>query len=63
VNRGFKSFQSLVPNKRESIAVLTSINAIGQMIPIFDTFEGVQKKRDIIALYKINKTMAMKPNA
>ena len=54
-----RSVHAQIPNEREWLSVLTSINAAGSYIPHFFIFKGKRRLKDYIHLYRAGTTMAM----
>jgi hypothetical protein len=61
--RGSINVQSLMPNEREWITMLSCINAVGQSIPGFYIFKGKRMREDYIAQCEDEVSMAMQPEA
>jgi hypothetical protein len=63
VQKGTRSVHSIIPDSKEWITVLSSINAVGETISNFYIFMGMRRKRDYIAKCEANATMAMQSHA
>ena len=57
--KGVRSVYAQIPNEREWLSILTSINAAGHCIPHFYIFKGKRRLRDYIHLCEVGSTMAM----
>ena len=57
--KGIRSVQSMIPNDREWLSVLTTINANGDTIPNYYVFNGVRARKDYLALCEIRATYGM----
>ena len=54
-----RSIHAQIPNKREWLSVLTSINVAGRSIPHFFIFKGKMRLKDYIEFCGVGSTMAM----
>ena len=57
--KGTRSVHAQIPNEREWLSVLTSINAAHSFIPHFFIFKDKRRIKDYIQLCKVGTTMAM----
>ena len=57
--KGVRSVYAQIPNEREWLSILTSINAVGWSIPHFYIFKGKRRLRDYIHFCEAGSTMAM----
>ena len=60
--KGIRNVHTQIPNEREWLSVLTSINAAGASIPHFFIFKGKRRLKDFIKLCGVGTTMAMQEN-
>ena len=60
--KGIRNVHAQIPNEREWLSVLTSINAAGASIPHFFIFKGKRRLQDYIQLCGAGTTMAMQEN-
>jgi hypothetical protein len=61
--KGSRSIHSIIPDSKEWLTVLSSINAAGETIPNFYIFKGMRRKRDYIKKCEPFATCAMQSNA
>ena len=54
-----RSVHSMIPNEREWLSVLTTINANGDTIPNFYIFKGIRPKSSYLALCESGATYGM----
>ena len=57
--KGVRSVHAQIPNEREWLNVLTSINAVGSYIPHFFIYKGKRRLKDYIHLCRAGTTMAI----
>ena len=50
---------SMIPNEKEWLSVLTTINANGETIPNYYIFKGMRPRRNYLALYENGATYEM----
>jgi hypothetical protein len=61
--KGAKNVHTLIPNERESLSVLTCINAARQHIPNFYIFKGKRMRQNFLQLARSEDVMAMQAKA
>ena len=60
--RGTRSVYTIVPNEREWISLLITINAARDTIPHYYVFKGKRPKQDFISLYENGACMGIQDN-